>query len=406
MKIGQPLRMPDPVDGSALAPNKLPPQGETPNIPSAAPSVTPASTPQAVVSVEQNESPVKFDDFENIKSGGILKAPATKPAETPPVVPVVKDEPVVPTKQLDLEPVQDPTKLIPQKTVAQPDVLDGLTDFEKDLLTKKASKEVREYVASTVKKSRERITSLEKENVELKNTGNNKLPQNYNEHPDAYIFNPEYKQAAGTISNLNTELGFYEKQLIQIEKGEDWNELNYNQETGEYSLGPVQKPTTEAKRDLENRLLNGRIMARDLHKTISGIKSQHVQQHQAYSKRFKEIENSYFPDFVDEAKIDKDDGARIKASTEMLKNLGQGNNPLTPILAKTYTMLMKYANYIRSNEERFASIGKAPAKHETGPSSEVITQGGARPANGNVVPAKDDADTPVSFAAFDAVRNR
>lgn len=388
MKIGQIKLMPDPVEGG---------------------------TP-----IDKDDIPVKFDSFTDPVKVEIKPdvSPVVTPEPAPPATPKV--EPTVTTPEIKVEPkVESKPGLLPVEPPSEPefkptvlpkvepavtppvvDILDGLTDFEKTLLTKKASNEVREYVASTLKKSRETIKTLTAEVTEFKNKGtNDKLPQNYSEHPDAYIFHPKYKETSGIISNVQTEMNYYTQQLDAIEKGEKWRDIEVID--GQYKLGPEQEPTTKAKIEIQNYLMRGNMMLSEKTKELNEIKSTHSNSHKQYMSHFKGLEDRYLPDFADETKIEKVDKDRIDNIRKLLGAQGQANNPLTSTVAKLYAMLSKYGEYITVNQAKFAALNKVPAKIETGPTSDDLGRGTRPASNGNLVPKSGDNDTPVRFDAFE-----
>ena len=183
-----------------------------------------------------------MDDFAAIKDG---VTPEFKGAQKKDEKKDEKKE-ALPKEDKKAQDVQQTTTQTETQRVARD--YSGLTDEEVGLC-KRMSNDAFSYVKPALlerKKLGDVIKSKDQEIANLK-VGKQIMPDNYYEHPEAFVLSPEYNEAQQNLSMLNTAQTHYQAQLARIEKGEPWQALSLNEKTGQLQYGPAQEPSIEAK---------------------------------------------------------------------------------------------------------------------------------------------------------------
>ena len=200
------------------------------------------------------------------------------------------------------------------------------------------------------------------------------------EAPDAYKITPEYNELANTVDRLSGEAMHWRDQLIAIEAGQNWTDLELDQNTGRYTEY-TKTPSPAAKAEVLAKLTHAYQLQREYTGKRQQYEQQFSQQHQNYLKSLQEVENKIFS-VSDKDKLNK----LAEQSLEMFPAYVR-NKPEVRMLAKAY-VLMQGLTKLRGQEEsaqKTNSIKKTIAK----------TSG---PTNSNVQPSQPTGKTAEDYA--------
>jgi hypothetical protein len=402
-----------------LAPNALPISDAAPKESSQGQQLPPGKT----VTVADDDKIIKFNnegflgevdvkDEEDDEEEQKLKAEAEakEKAKTDDTTKDTTEQPkedkeIVSAKTEEAKIANQPAlQISPKQPVTSVDQ-EGFTEVEQRYL-KQSSKESREFFAARLKsekKALDDLKALQTENVNLKNTADGKLPQNYLEHPDAYIFSPKFKEAQGIMSRAKIESNHWEKQLEKIAEGKKFNLLDYNGETGEYSIGAEQEPSVGAERQISKLLRNGEFILNKQQEVLQGIVGEHKNQHSNYIKQFRSLEDQYFPHYSKDDKTEGKPGKHISTSRKLIGSLGQEHNPMAGLMTKLYAALMESEDHNKVISAELAKFKQLPDKKALGPNSGDINSGGSGKAGAETLVGSDDEK--VSLSLFDKYRS-
>lgn len=105
------------------------------------------------------------------------------------------------------------------------------------------------------KKLSEVISAKDKEIANLK-VGKQELPASYYEHPEGYMFSPEYEEVAKQADVFSNVKQHWQQQLIRIHKGEKWTPLKGMDKNGNLIPDAPREGTIEDQVNVQSFLQN------------------------------------------------------------------------------------------------------------------------------------------------------
>lgn len=108
-----------------------------------------------------------------------------------------------------------------------------------------------------------------------------KLPDNYIEHPQAYVFDPQYSKIRASKSLAEKQADHYMNQLARIESGEPWQDITGLDEQGNFTFQEYQEATIQEKEQIRQKILELRGEAKQADQLINNLRVQHVTKHKA-----------------------------------------------------------------------------------------------------------------------------
>lgn len=330
------------------------------------PDVTPAPAPQA----QENQKPTP-------------EAQKSAPTEKPDTRSILEGLSKIGEKNLELG---KPSAKTPENaTTEAPKIGErdytGFTEREAQLL-KRMSNESFDFVSRELRESRaakakyeSEVKAREEELTKLR-TGKVEIPENYYENPDAVILTPEFKQAQENYALAQNVENHWAKQLAQLEKGEDWVDLDNDPKTGEIVYGKSHEPTPEARAYIQRQLSGAQNqtfrIGGELKSVVEGFQSRAGE----FRNRIRDAEKTYMPYFED----DKGEAYKVYQSVlPEVKKLGLSEaNPAFTMLAKSIALnMMLSENLNKLAQERGKAQSLQKDMKKAGPSAADFDSGGS-----------------------------
>lgn len=223
------------------------------------------------------------------------KATENKPVATSPNASAEDDAPV----ELGLSPDMFGANQTPDAkkakvgASAKARVLDGLEPEEAELFKQmsqaaydKLYPAFKEY--KTAKPNLDKLSTYEKQVDDFKNSA-------AYQHPEAYNLDPEVQQINTRVQMLDGEAAHWLAQCEAVEDGKPWRDLLINPQTGEYSLGPEQPASIQAKMALFGKYNSIGSLKQQAAQMITQKKDQYAKFYTDYKTRAEEITSKLLP---------------------------------------------------------------------------------------------------------------
>lgn len=276
------------------------------------------------------------DDFGN----PLVPEPAPEPEPEPAPETEVKEpeaeevkEPVVPEPAKEPEPLPVKEPVVPVLPSVKPTISreDRLRSLGADDTIISRARQMSNEAFEDFTYQYERAQKLEAEVTKYKESGGSTLPPSYFDHPDGYTLSDEYKQATTIKQQIAAEAAHYKAQLNAIREGNDWKDLAYNPQTGQYSY--VEKTADDkAEQTIHQYLARLSVAAEQVDSGISVKQKQFAEARQNRVNAFQQWEDSMFPDY----KGKEETNENIKSVMAFLEKSQLGGNPMSRIVAKLY----------------------------------------------------------------------
>jgi hypothetical protein len=315
-----------------------------------------------------------------------------------------KDEPPAPKK--DEPPAKDKLPFKPLKDIAkgkegtESQDKQGERDFagfdENEIgLLKRMSNEAYQFVRPRLLAEKElkgKVKELESNLVKAKE---NSLPESYYEHPQAYVLDKNYVQAAENVNTVMQEMRAWEEALMKCKAGEEWIEYQFDNKNQRYV--PIKHAASpRAELYIETAMHRGRQILNDEETSMKSIISEHENRSSKLKSIVKEREDNVFPQYSSEDIIKTDPA--MKSLADYLSAGGLGNNVLLSTCCKFYAHALKLQDKldeIEAGSKKDKTI--AEVRKDNGPSNTEINTGVQSAGKGE---AKDWKDQPFSWDAY------
>jgi len=198
----------------------------------------------------------------------------------------------------------------------------------------------------------------EKQELEGKLTEAQKggLPPNYFEHPDAYIFDSEYKNAANLQTTASSLVSHWEKQLEAIEQGKEWQAVSLDEKTGNFVLSEP-RPSDAHSRVSVMRMYNQAMQYENQYRQqTESIRNNFTVRSKEISKAIQQVEKDWFPEFADDKAtlsiLAKDIESKLPSFVQ--------NSPLKNIVARSTTIILSQRKAIEQLQEQLKTAAVTP----------------------------------------------
>lgn len=323
---------------------------DTPQPPAPAPDPKGKDTPKPAEVPEPSDD--IMSEFENRKAG-IIEKPKAKPAPEPPAKPAdpVKGKDPAPTPQPPAAPQQPSTR-----------DYTGFSDAETNVL-KRMSNEAFAYVAPILKEHKTLKTDLEnsrKSYAELEK--NSALNQYYDE--TGYVKTPEFQAAIQTQEQANWELQYWQKELVKVEAGEQWNDLQVNAQ-GQLIQVPRAGDVT-SKAELISRITRANAIAHQSETKAQSLRDTWEAKAKEFQGFWAAEADRHFPELKDQ----DDKNEYIKAMASALSERGQANNPLAKLTTRLYATTIGLRNRLIATLQELQKL-QTPAAPAPAPTTAI-----------------------------------
>ena len=257
-----------------------------------------------------------------------------------------------------------------------------LSDNDKALL-KKTSNETFEYILPRLEeniKLKDKVTKLEQQQAASSKLAPGDIPKSYFQHPEAVTLTPQYRSALKEYKDYQFEASHWSKQLVAIEKGEDWEGLNYDPKTGKYTSAGMVPASVESKVEITRLLSNVESHARQKIRDINVLQDTFANRRTQIVDKYKVAEDQYFPDFKGDTYPEK---KHYDALLNQLHADGLEDNILAPILAKAYAFIIRGQAVVKELEGKLAAKESIQSDRlKAGPTTATINTAGSNGSGG------------------------
>lgn len=179
-----------------------------------------------------------------------------------------------------------------------------------------------------------------------------KLPDNYYEHPEAYVLHPTHTALTKKYETAQAIEQYWESQLALIKEGKDWKMLTMDKD-GNF----VQSEPIAADGNADARVTKYLSQAMNQTAAIQADYKNFVDNFQNINKEVvgyvKNLEKTYFP-FYDDAELTKPGMEPVKEIIDKAREAlhpALKNNVLTPFLSKAYALILTMQQKITDLQE-------------------------------------------------------
>lgn len=352
-----------------------------------------AADPKLEVKPDASTESVNYDDFNKLKDAFVPKEPDVKP-----VVQQAKPEgqAAVVTKPAEVQ-KSDGTKAVARDYT-------GFEETESAFL-KRMSNDAFAWVKPQLLERKNLAKVLSNKDAEIANlkSGKAQLPDSYFEHPQGFVLAPEYNDAANQLQRSDYVMKHWQKQLVNIRQGGNWQDLNFDAKGNAILSQPV-KATAEAEASVLGYINWAANQMQDKQRAVLSIEQGFRNRHSEAANGIKQIEKQYFAAYEDEKH------PYMPVVKNLLSSLPAEfrNSPLAPLVAKAGAGVIQLLNVIK---ERDLTIAKVQKENDELKKAGVKPRVGQQPTNGDIVASSVEkigsggvGDT-VSYDDFKALKN-
>lgn len=199
------------------------------------------------------------------------------------------------------------------------------------------------------------------------------LPEQYYEHPDAYVLDPQYNKAQQLAQELDLEKNFYKEQLAALKEGELISDLSWDEKQG-YTKSQPRKATKQDEANLIDMIQDANIKKSQVVKSIVEQKNGFKQRHQQAATSVKKAEADFFPFYED--KNGKPYQAHKSLIDQAIAALPSEykNHPLAQLIGKSYAFV-KWLDTEKSRLEKQIKTGAAVKEDQrkAGPTGSTVS---------------------------------
>lgn len=261
----------------------------------------------------------------------------------------------------------------------------GLEENEVPLLQRMSNSAFNYVKPALIELKAKRIEAkrLLDENAQLR-VGKVTLPENYNEHPSAYVLTPEFGEISGRIQQATAFKNHWTQQAINIENGKDWQPI-VSDGKGGYVAGAAQPASVEAKYQVLQNLQHVTAQEGREQGKLEALQTNHTTKYKEAIGGLVAKEKELFGYMDDEKNPSNKTFKEIKG---MFHQSFQ-QNPVTNLAAKALTGLLQYkAAYeqLAAKQTTTAKVAETIADdtRRAGPTNKTIDSGGTKKVTAKV----------------------
>ncbi len=201
---------------------------------------------------------------------------------------------------------------------------------------------------------------------------NKYVPPTYYENPDAYTLLPEYKQNMERLNTAQVINDHWEKQLLSIEEGGDWQDLAFDGK--QYIVQAKQPGSAAAKMHIQKALNYVNNHINKISTDIQGMQQSFATKHNQIVNSVKEEEKKLFPHLEDS---NHPDHAIVKEVLSKLESGGLHKTPLSSIFAKMVATNIRLAQQLAEQQKTSAvTAARATETIKAGPNASSLQGSG------------------------------
>lgn len=314
-------------------------------------------------------------DFEDVLAG---KAPEVKVVEKPKEEPVVEDkeaEPIIPAQETTTKVAPKPTQTL---KAGERDYSD-CTEEEKVAL-KHISNQAFNFIIPKIKQLKNITNEITKKNEEIAQlkTGKQMLPDNYFEHPQAFVLTKDYNDNAKFLNDAAMVQRHWQQQLINIRKGEPYRDIDIDK-NGRFVYGTPVQGDAEHEVEVMGYLQHSINQVNNLQQKVMGIESSFKERHSKAVETLKKAEKDNFSVY------DEPNHPWKPCIEHLMQQIPAEfrNNPMASLLAKSGTAVLQMGKLLRDTQAELAELKKNGAKApieskqaQGGPTKDSISSNG------------------------------
>lgn len=266
----------------------------------------------------------------------------------------------------------------------------GLEENEVPLF-KRMSNSAFAYLKPKLLEAKSKAVALKNLETEVANlrVGKVTLPDNYYQHPQAYLLTPEAGEAAKVIDTFGGYQNHWEQQMLAVEEGKDWVDL-VKEADGSIVYSAPQPATPQAKMAISKWMKHAERKIGEAQGKLESIQQTHTQRYQESEGIIKGASKEYFG-YLDDTKHP----ARATYEQVLAKfPAAYKNHPLADLAARATTaclQLQEANKLLKAGAGATASTAAQIKEQATkaGPSGAVINNGGGTKAKSNGISLAD-----------------
>lgn len=349
---------------------------------------------QKFVKPEDQKDDIDFTAFEN--------AIDAEKHDNIPVLPEldtkVKKEKTEKKEEVKTENKKVETKLTPEELKKQRDEEKAKRDYtgiDESLLpqVKQMGNEFFNAVAPVLKehkKLKEEAALKDSEIIKLKE---NKLPEDYFQHPKGYVLTPEFEAGVTTLTRAQQIAAHWQDQLTKLKEGEyTYQEIDMDRETGELVVGkPIKADKSDIKL-LENYVDGAKAQIHKVHSYVENVGKSHNERYRQALTTVADFEKKSFAQFEGE----NSEKFKPVVRDTITKALPPAfhNNPLATTLAKALLTIHALGQKLKgAGDEKKMEEEKKKEAEKIQPTKKEIESG----------EVKKGADTEITYDVFEKV---
>lgn len=319
------------------------------------------------------------DDFEKVLDGGTPKSsPKERADEVKELDKKAKEaraqEKNLTTKVKPTEPAK------PQSDVNARDYSD-LPDEVKPLFQKMSNDAFARLKPMFLEhRAQKDLIESQKRDLEAARKGQVNIPENWYDNPNAFTLLPEAQTLEADFATANAIERHWNEQLMKIESGEDWQDLDFDPKTGRLVKGAPQPANTAAKVSVLGNWQMAKDQVKDVQASYIKLRDSFKERHTTIVNSFNERVDHYLPMFKDkEHAFTK----QLAPALDLFPKAYQ-NHPVTVACAKLMIVNQSLMQYVKQLEtEKSKTVAKSADIKKAGPTSADLGTGtmAARPAD-------------------------
>lgn len=197
---------------------------------------------------------------------------------------------------------------------------------------------------------------VEKKNAEIAQlkTGKQMLPDNYFEHPQAFILTKDYNENAGYLNQATQVQRHWQQQMANIRKGEPWISLEGFDKNGRAVYSDKKVADVDSEMEVMGYLQHSINQVGDFQKKVMGIESSFRDRHSKAVEVLKKAEKDNFSVY------DEPNHPWKPVVEHMMQQIPSEfrNNPMAPLLAKAGTAVLQMGKVLRETQTKLAELEK------------------------------------------------
>lgn len=224
---------------------------------------------------------------------------------------------------------------------------------------------------------KEKTKLLAERDTQLAEAKKGGLPENYFENPEAYIFDPEYKQAEQHLNIATSVANHWREQMTLIEKGKEWQDLNWDEAQKKFIKSAPIPSSPENRIAVQEAFQNVLNKRNEFESKAQSIRNNFQQRNQQVNEELGQLADSCFPTFKDA----KSEHHLIAKDIESKLPNFIRKSPLSKIITRSMAVNLMLSKQLAELKKNGAPANGSAAKTTNGVSAAKRQAG---PTNGDM----------------------